>query len=558
MSNILTNFTEQVRTHLDRSSLKPSEWIVNNFKHPRDDRKPWSWDDHEFQIDICDVGEEAQEVVVIKPAQTGLSTLQIRLILQFLATHNHLKACYILPTAAFAREFVQSRFDPAVESSPYIQSVMSNDADNTSIKKIGTCFLIMRGTSGTTAAISVDLDLMICDERDFANQDVLSSFASRLQHSDLKLTRDFSTPTLPGYGVSALYDDSSQAVRMVKHDICGQWVELEFFNDVMLPGDIAIANFRKEHLQTIDVNEAWFSCPHCRQKVTEGNLADPEKRQWVDKFPGHYRKGFKVNFFDVVRYNPLSDVLNSIRKYTYGDWTNFRIGAPYESSENSFMTSIIERNSIVNPIPLEELMRGGYYGVFIGVDLGKVAHVVVGVSTDAGINVICAEQVDIRTLPDQSLGKYLVALHRATRCVRLVVDGMPDYSVALHVAAMNCGYGATYGMSNKDLDIYKWDDNKGTVNISRDSHFDDCANWVNAGRVKFPIGSNLMKDHFSVVKKTKVQTAKGLSEKWTSTSDEDHFAHAFGYMFAAYASIKERFFLTSHFMLPQMGKIRMK
>lgn len=560
MPSLLANFKESVQAQLDRSTLVPSDWIVNNFTNPKNDREKWSWKDHEFQIDIANVGDDTEEVATIKCAQVGLSTLQIRTILAFLAQHMNLKAAYVLPTTSFSREFTQSRINPAIAASPTISSMVSNDADNTSIKKVGSCFLIMRGTSGTTSAISQDLDMLIVDEKDFCNQDVLSSFSSRLQHSDLKLRREFSTPTLPGFGISADYDDSSQAIRMVRCEHCNTWVPIDFYKDVVIPGfDKPMVDFRPEDAFHPGIKEAWYRCEHCGKPISEEWLNNPLMRAWVDRSPGHWRKGFKVSPWDVPKYNPLSEVLSSIKKYTLGDWINFRIGLPFESSQNSFMVSIIESNSVVNPVSLEELLMGGYYGLFIGVDLGKTAHVVVGAATLTGIDIICAERVDVATLPEQHLGKFLVKLHQATRCARMVVDGMPDYSVALHLAAMGCGFGAFYGnTAGPGLDIYSWDEIKGVVKIARDPHFDDWAAWVNASRVRFPLGSTLMKDHCSVMKKAKVQTAKGVSEKWVSTSSEDHFCHAGGYMFSAYASIKERFYLSPLILPPQFGAIKMK
>lgn len=555
---MISNFIETLQTKLDRTSLVPSEWICRNFPDPRNDRNSWSFKDHEFQIAIADLPETVQESVTKKCAQVGLTTLQIRLILAFLATHDYLKACYALPTAAFAREFTQSRLDPTIEGSPSIAGIISNDTDNTSIKKIGTCFLIMRGTSGTTSAISVDLDLIIVDERDFCDQSVLSSFESRLQHSELKLRRDFSTPTLPGYGVSALYEESSQGVRLVKHDKCGEWVELTFYNDVVLPGfDQGLADFRAEHLPLVDTTKAWYKCSHCGKEITEANLADPGKRAWVHRHPDHFRHGFQVAPWDVVRYNKLPDILSSIRKYTYADFVNFRLGLDYESAENSFMLSVVQRNAVVNPVTLQEMLMGGYYNLYIGVDLGKVAHVVVGIGTPTGMDILCAEQVAVSKLEDVDLGKFLVKLFRAVRGVRMVSDAMPDYSVAMYLASVNCGYGAYYG-SNPTLDIYAWDEGKGIVKIDRDSHFDDLAGAVNAGRVRFPVGCSLMQSHLGVMKKAQVETSKGRVEKWVSTSSEDHFAHALGYCWAGYAAVNERFGVSKLVLPPSMGKVRIK
>ena len=518
-ATVAQTFRQSVEAQIDRGSLVTSKWIEKNFTHPKDDRKAWSFKDHECQIEVANQGDDVREVATIKPAQTGFSTLQIRVILAFLIQHNNLKATYVLPTSKFASEFTQSRVNPTIDSSPVISRLVSNDTDNTSLKKIGSCFLLMRGTSGTTSAISFDLDLIVTDEVDFCNQNVLGSYSSRLQHSDLKLRRDFSTPTLPGYGISAKYDESSQAVRLVKCEHCEHWVELTFFNDVMVPGfnygpgsDKPMSEWRKEHAMHPGITGAWYKCPHCDDEITGEVLNNPERREWVDKHPGHWRKGFSVSPWDVPRYNPLLEILWSVKDYSYSDYNNFRLGLAYESAENSFLLSVILRNTVVRRVTLADLLRGGIYGVYIGVDLGKIAHVVVGVPSPRGLDIICTERVKVADLPDCNLGAYLVKLARVTRSVRMVIDAMPDYSVSLHAHQMGVGYGAEYARSS-GLDIYSWEENKGVVKIERDGHFDDLASWVNGGRIGFPVGEDLMSAHLSVLKKAKVQTSKGIEER---------------------------------------------
>jgi len=558
-------FMEAAKAQLDRSSLVPSEWMCKNFTHPRDDRQAWNFNDHEFQIEIANQGDDVREVCCIKPAQTGLSTLQIRVILTFVATHEFMKCSYVLPTAQFSREFTQSRFDPAIESSPVIKGLIRHDTDNTAMKKIGSCFILMRGTSGATAAISFDLDLIVTDEIDFCNQATLSTFYSRLQHSDLKLKRDFSTPTLPNYGISQLYDNSSQAIRLIKHYACGQWVEINFFKDVVIPGfNKPMSDYRSVDAFHPGVEQAFFCCPFCQKEITAENMADPDSRSWVDKHPGHWRKGFRVSFWDVPRYNPLVEVLRSVKDYTYGDWVNFRLGYPYESAENSFIESVIrsccvlESSYTCNDFAYN---KTGVYNIFMGVDLGKIAHVAIGGKGTTGkLDILCLEQVDISTLEDTNLSKFLEKIIINSVVIKQVTDSMPDYSVSMTLAVKfpeRC-YGAQYA-GNAGLDIYQWNNN-GVVKIDRDGHFDDLASFVNSGSMRFPKtpAMQVAIDHFKVMKKAKVQTAKGVEEKWTSTSTEDHFVHAIGYLFAAYSSIHGRLIDTGFCKLPQLTTVRLK
>ena len=558
MSNILAGMAENIKTQVDRASLVQSEWIMKNFTHPKNDREKWSFKDHEFQIEIANLSESQREMATIKCAQVGLTELQIRCMLAFLAQHSMLKAAYLLPTKDMSRKFTQSRFNPAMETSPYISSVVSKDTDNTNITRVGSCFLLMQGTQGASSAISFDLDLIIADEVDFCDQNVLKAYSSRLQHSKLKLKRNFSTPTLPGYGISALYEESSKAVRMVKCYHCNSWSDLNFFADVIIPGfSKPLSEFRVEDAEHPGIQTAYYKCPCCHKEITPENLNDPLAREWVDTHPGHWRKGFKVNPWDVPVYNPLVDVIESIREKPYQNWMNDRLGLPYESSENSFMRSILERNSILTPASLSELMLGGYYGVYIGVDLGKVAHVTVGLSRPDGLHVICAEKVHVKDLPEQHLGKYLAKLAIATRCRRMVVDAAPDYSTAMYLHAVNMGYGAEYG-SNTTLDIYFWDDKRGIVKIDRDAHFDDLSSWVNSSRVKFPKESKELVAHFDVVKKVRVTSGTKEVERWVSTSKADHFAHSVGYCFAAFSSLEERMSQVPLSVLPRIGGLRLK
>lgn len=567
----LNTFSQGVRTSLDRHSLVKSAWICENFKHPRNDRLPWSFDDHEYQIAIVD--EPSSDKCIKKCAQVGLSELSIRDSLSFCAMHDYRKMAYVLPTSKFSSEFSSTRFDPAIESSPYVTGVLSKDVDNTGTKKIGSCFLIMRGTSGTTSAISVDLDAIITDEIDFCNQDVLGSFASRLQHSDLKLTSDFSTPTVPDYGISALFDESTQGRYRVRHSKCGRLVAPEFYNDTIIPGfDNPITEYTKEDRFHPGVQKAFLMCPHCRRQIAWADFANPDAREWVHAHPDRDKKGFQVMPWDVPRYNPLSEVLYSINKYKlHSDWVNFRLGLDHSSAEDSFMKEVIERNTSGLGATLKTIVNQGYRRVFIGADLGKTSWVVIGVPTSTGLRIVCAESVQVKSLTNNSLGQYLTELFRSLLAQKAIVDAAPNYETALYMTSNlfeKQSYGAYYaGPKTNILDIYNFNDKEGIVVMDRNGSFDDLAKAVNGGVITFCNPTEVTKDkegnsvsvmlaHLTAMKKVKTLTNAGTVMKWTNTGP-DHFCHALNYCYAAYASVNERF--ETHLdMGIVIGKVKMK
>ena len=572
--SLLNNFSESVRSQVDRKSLVPSEWMCKNFRHPKSDRANWSFIDHEFQIEIANQGDEVQSVDVEKCAQIGLSTLQINWTLTFCAQHDYHKIAYVLPTAKFATEFSAMRVDVAIDSSPIVFSLVSNDTDNTGMKKIGSCFLVMRGTSGENQGISVDLDAMVIDEYNFCNQKILSTMSSRMQHSLLKLSRNFSTPTLPKYGISARVDESSDALRAVKCDHCSTWVFPSFFNDVVIPGfDKGVAEYRKGDHHHPGVAKSYLACPSCRKELTIANLNDPAKREWVHKHPDRAARGYRVKPWDVPRYNPIPEVLFSIKDYVYQDWNNFRLGHGYESAENSFLLDVVARNSIVNFVGLANLLSGrsGHYGLYIGSDLGKTNHLMVGAAAPFGtLDILCVATVDIAYLQglygEVNYGKFLFDLFIAIMGTRIIVDHAPAWETALYLVsklAEGQAYGAYYVQAQKgNLDILKFDDKKGSVNITRTALFDDVVAASNAGRIRYPVGSYEMATvlkHLGVMKKVRKINAKGVAEEnWESTSDEDHYAHALAYLWAAYSSVEGRFTIAPIPMPPMAAGVSMK
>lgn len=594
MANRIKQFAQGVQTSINRHALKVSEYICENFKHPRDSRNMWSWDDHEYQIAIVD--EKHHEKAVKKCAQVGLSELSIREVLSFCAMNDFRKIAYVLPTAKFSSEFSSTRFDPAIESSDYISSVLSKDVDNTGAKKIGSCFLLMRGTSGTTAAISVDLDAIITDEIDFCNQDVLGSFASRLQHSDLKLTTDFSTPTVPDYGISALYDDSTQGHYMVRHSACESLVAPLFFKDVVIPSfDPGITEFRAADVagNMESLVAAYVKCPNCGGAISWSDFADASRREWVHKFSvgdsGISRVGFQVLPWDVPKYNPLLDVLTSIKRYKlHSDWVNFRCGADYADAENSFL----EGAATGRGSNLDTLISGGsgYKRVFIGADLGKTSWIVVGVPDLAGkLRIICAESVVINDLDEVNLGVFLVKLHRILQGVRSIVDAAPNYETSMYMASQlmeGMAYGAYYGGSKQNtLDIYAFNDTTGVVTIERTNSFDATARAYNSGLIvvnespgavvsggKRGSSSTPSKDgsrratffqHLHNMKKIKVLGGGGVIgsgsdlSRWVSTGP-DHYAHALNYCYTAFASVEERFHRGGRVGAVNVGSVKLK
>lgn len=541
-----------------------SRWLVDNTRDPRDSTKPWSFQDHEYQIDIAN--DARPQVVARKCAQVGLSELQVRLMLAMLAIYNNVTAIYTLPTTSFARQFTRSRVDPVVASSPALRSLVTASNDSSELKQIGSAFLYIRGSFGQGAAISIPADILITDEVDFSNQKALTTFASRLGHAKMGgghgIRRGFSTPTVEGFGVSKTFDLSTQAYYLAKCDHCHQWVCPSFMDDVIIPGfDRPIIE-----LEPPDVNDtryriadAHLHCPECRGVLTVANLADPTKRQWVEKHPGRAIGGYQVSPFDVPTINPIPKTLGTLADFEKADWVNFKLGLPFEDAENAFLRERIDRFTtlrMVQPAPMAAR------GCVMGVDVGKTSWVVIGLPHGARIKILWMERV-VQDGNDR-LHNRLVELMDWFGVVKCVIDAAPDFSIALKLVehsyvgqAYANYYVRTAGKKLTERDVQE-DDR--VLKTDRTRSLDILVKEVNGGVFEFPHGGEieLFRDHLMAIKRVKEINNQGeLVARWINTGP-DHYGHALNYLRLASGLLGYRGAKTSSPALPLASLSRLQ
>jgi hypothetical protein len=616
-SPLFDDFIESVKLSSNRGSISVPNWICSNFQNPKNPQKAWSFDDHEFQIEILECDDSVQELNVEKCAQVGLSTIQVMSLLAFSALHDSLKAAYILPTAKFAQEFTQLRIDPIIAESPRVASIVSPDIDNKSAKKVGSSYVVFKGTSGETQAISIDLDMMVVDEHNFCNQKVLSSFSSRMQHSDYKLKRNFSTPTQPKFGISGLAEKGSKGRYLVKCSRCNTWTAPEFFRDIrgsvlsywmdrfdkditsIRPDDIESLTDTYASMGTDPAKDIYMACPHCNKSI-EADLRNKERRAWVHAHPHLFdygKRSYAVKPFDLMKYNPADTVLLSMKDYMYGDWINFRLGNPYASAEDSFMVDTIKGfGKGIGHNLLQLMPRIGETGtasaglgrsyllnkgigsgleLFIGADLGKMNNIVVGVAVDNKLKIIAFGRVGTVELTQRygeaNFGMYLTELFMSLRGTRMVEDSAPSYEPALHCYAklpLDTAFGSYYVQRGTGKpDIYTFKDGQGVVNICRTEHFDELAAEVNSGKVIMPVGMDgpagaeelsLFYQHLDNLRKIKVLDSKGQTKQVWEAQGPDHYTHALGYCYAAYASVAKRFKSAVVLPFPGVSSVKLR
>lgn len=507
------------------------EWIC---KYTKLRNKPFSYKNHEYQLQI--LRDQSPEKIIRKCSQVGITELSFREVLAILRIIDGLTAIYTMPTAGDMAKVVKTRLDPIIGDSTELSYALSSDVDSAIVKQFGQSFLHMSGTYGQQQAISTPADMVVHDEVDFSNMSVLTSYESRLTHSPYKLRREFSTPTLPGRGISARFNRSRRHFNMVKCQYCNHWFLPDYYKHVRVPGfekDLREINSRS--IFHLDWRNAALHCPGCSRIPS----LQPEHRNWVLENQGenHVAAGYAISPFDAPNIITTPFLVEKSTKYErIADFVNFNLGLPYEDSSVSLTDSYL-RSLFVGGTPPTTM------GNFMGIDMGLVCHFVIGNKDSTGqLSVLHYERV---LLGDFERRKRELAIE--FRILITVMDALPytDMVMRLQVGDPNL-FGAIYlDMRNIVTYVVKEqpkEEEKGKlrirqVQINRNVAFDEMVESIIRREMVFldrPEKETFISHLLDMKRQTTRDKDGEMVTKWVkSDTGEDHFIHALMYLFTA-------------------------
>ena len=519
-----------------------SDWLV---KHTTLKGQPYSFDGHTFQKALLD--EKHPDVCVIKPSQVGLSETVARLTLGFLAVQTGSTAIYTLPTVNEALRFVKARVDPVIDGSKYLKGIMSSGNDSSSFKRIGGSNFYAVGTWGRDL-ISIDADIVCCDEVDSSNPVVLKSVESRLLHSRFKheelgvrgIRRYLSTPSVTGVGISAMFERSDKRRRLVRCRHCTHWFHPNFLENFVVQGfDRPFSSLTVEDVMDLDdrglIETTKLLCPSCHNEVTLSNLGD-EYREWVAENPSVTSfRGYLVSPLDIPDYHTPISILRSRIRYgaEESQFYNYTLGLPYDSSSNSISAEAVKQNTVLSPV----FPGNPISGAVLGLDVGKTSWITVAkpvrVNGVTELHVLWAEQVRV-----EGDNLYTTVIERIKQfgVVRAVVDSAPYFDTIIRIqAALPEGFvlPCSYTLTDRKLPSYLVNENTWTVAANRTKCFDLLAKNINTGKVKFAEFPEIktFAGHLQNIKRIeRREDGELVNESWIKVgSGGDHYAHSLGY-----------------------------
>lgn len=522
--------------------------------------KPFSFLDHEYQKTILD--DPAAIKFVTKCSQIGISELSVRRVIAKVNLFAEINAMYVLPTAAFASMFSSTRFATALDNSPAAKSSLYR-TNSASIKRFfNESYIYMRGASRSGQAISVPVSDLTMDEVDFAeDQDVLTAFTSRMTHADAEIMAQwwFSTPTVNGYGITHLFDNSLQHVEMQRCQHCNHHFVPDYYKDVKLPGfnvpdgrlvgaaghaktDRQLAEFSfftKQLLTQFDVDSAYLACPKCKKKVNQ----DIANRQFVVVNPdsNFEEHGYRISPFSAPKHMPPSKMIKTATMYkAIKDFVNNCLGLAHED-ETTGLSRVEVDNLFRASIDYPEHPPYQVSGTDMG---GQCAHLTAYPAPDDHLRIMTADLIPLSKFKEE----FRLSLAQ-TNCISSIIDSLPYTDTVSEMQALvprlfAAVYSKGKGLSLFDIKEVEEDETKASygvrqVTVKRDALFDLVVAKIRAGHISFAPSTFKLKEtiinHLLDMKRIEITNSDGdkIFTWRKSSAGVDHFMHALGYLILA-------------------------
>jgi len=443
----------------------------------------------------------SDHIVVTKSAQVGLTQTSIVKSL-FVADTGHRTIIYTFPTKGDVMEFSKARFGAIIADSAYL-STRVQDTNSAELKKVGDSHIYFKGTFTERQGLSVPSDVNVHDELDFSDPNVRDVYSSRLDVSDLAWEWDFSTPTIPNYGIDALWQKSDKHVWRVICRGCGKDQQISFFKNI----------FRKKG------HPYYWGCRKCEKTI------DRSVGRWEAKYPKRHIRGYYVpqSICGVIKAGKLKKVYKDAPNKPLGmkKFFNYNLGKPYESGDTS-----LTRKLILDRVVPGTVEQGK---IFFGVDQGDVLHLEITKEIDGRRIVVGLHKLhSFKELED------MLKYWKPSICA---IDALPNHQNALDLAKVYPNVIVVYydtGMKTRSLDKDTWTDDlkKSKVSVPRTEAMDHTASLWQRGLVSIEhhIGLTSIEEfavHMSNIKRDIVDDARTGQQKpiWKAVGP-DHYRHA--------------------------------
>lgn len=358
-----------------------------------------------------------------KARQLGMSELGITEFIHFVDSNLNVKAMYTFPRSTQMEDFVKTRVNPMFTTCAYLKSILNPDMDSLSLKQIRNSYILFRSAWGAELGEGTDIDMIAFDEYDRMKDNVELAFIEGLASSPFGYLRRWSTPTIPGRGIDAVYGKSDKRRYLWKCEHCGTWQEggLSFDRNVIQVDPNGFNKITEE----IKPGTFIIGCSRCHKEINRMGVGE-----WVAEKPDIKDvRGYSISQLDApwISADEIMKKYYQYRTKSLQLFYNYVLGSAY-TNNGLIITNQDISNACRLPSTIGYRDNSKYQYVVSGTDWGLLNWtVVLGVQRNGQIDLLNVFWVeDSKTQPLQQ--------------VDMIAAMLMPYSIDIGVA--DAGYGA--------------------------------------------------------------------------------------------------------------------
>ena len=341
---------------------------------------PFSFKGFEYQVEP--MSSLARRICYMKAAQSfGATAMEsLKDLHGMIMGKYNMGVAHIFPTKDEVGDYSKSVFKPLIaDNKTSIGKFVKNVAggtDTTSLKSVNGRMLYLRSgslsqkigdtaesTSSKTAGFSVDK--CVFDEVDFMNSEIIEKYKGRMGMSPHKEEVYLGNPSHEDFGIDLIFKQSDQRHWHRKCFHCGEWTcaEKSFPQCVKIRGD----------------GTGYVGCDKCGRELPV--WTGDGSGEWVPDYPdkSNYMHGYMASQL-MTPFNDPAEILADYVNPPFGnlaDVYRLRLGRAYSDRSEKLRKSDVLANCDDN----EGLTTRHSGPCAMGVDVGKVKHVVIGIKT---------------------------------------------------------------------------------------------------------------------------------------------------------------------------------
>lgn len=426
------------------------------------------------------LNDRHENKVIQKARQLGMSELATAEVLWFADTHKNVNIMYTFPTIAQMADFSRTRVSPVINSSPKLLKKISKDLNNVSTKAIGTSNILMRTSGDGAQGEGADIDMYCADEYDRMRQGAEYAFRESMSSSKYKLVRRWSTPTIPGMGINALYLKSDQRAYLHKCTHCGQWQELDMDSIVQVKDGV------NEVTGEIEDGTYKYLCKKCKKELDRW-----QPGEWVAKYPSIKDvRGYYISQLNAT-YISADEIKRKEQEYPFKQlFYNYVIGLPFAN-----VGLLVTDKDVQDHITMNDEMlnaEDGFVAYVVGIDWGEPSWVLVlGIRENFTIQVVsCRKFYRSETQPLYDV-KQVISYIKPYKPDIIIADAgygadkNTELFRAFPYATYSCTWNTITSAYSKVNFIDRWNENQRTVNVDKTSKMQRTLQAVKEGYIGF-------------------------------------------------------------------------